>query len=210
MKPRKCAYRLVIEEGYDDVVLLNFASAKNPGGGFVNGAKAQEEDLARCSGLYACQQRQFVYYERNRLHKCMLYLDDVIYSPNVPWFRRNSRELLDEVFLASVITAPASNAGQYLKRNPNGQQDVEATLRRRAGNVLATAVDNGHRTLILGAWGCGVFRNDPALVADAFATWLASDRFSECFDKVVFAVYDKSKGKQTLKAFQDRLLREHA
>ncbi len=51
----------------------------------------------------------------------------------------------------------------------------------------------GHRTLLLGGWGCGVFRNDPALVADAFGVLLSSDRFSGAFDHVTFAVFDRTK-----------------
>ncbi|MEG4074045.1 TIGR02452 family protein [Microcoleus sp. Pol14C2] len=198
------AYRLVKGEGCRDLVLLNYASARNPGGGFINGAKAQEEDLARCSGLYPCQLTQPEYYEANRSQDSLLYTDYLIYSPKVPWFRIRSRELLDDYFLASVITAPAPNAGQVLRRDPNALPDIEKALRRRAGYVLAVAQDNGHRSLLLGAWGCGVFCNDASMVADAFGQWLESPRFHGCFDRVVFGIYDSAKSKDTLKAFKNR------
>jgi uncharacterized protein (TIGR02452 family) len=198
------AHRLVMSEGCRDLVLLNFASARNPGGGFINGAKAQEEDLARCSGLYPCLLTQPEYYEVNRGRDSLLYADYLIYSPQVPWFRVRSRELLDRYFLASVITAPAPNAGQVLRRHPDAMPEIDLALRQRAGYVLAVARDNGHRSLLLGAWGCGVFRNDPQMVADAFGCWLESPHFHGAFDRVVFGIYDSSKTKDTLTAFQDR------
>ncbi|MEM7345257.1 MAG: TIGR02452 family protein [Chloroflexota bacterium] len=198
------AKRLAQAEGRSDVVLLNYASARNPGGGFINGAKAQEEDLVRCSGLYPCLLTQPAYYEYNRRQKSLLYSDHIIYAPNVPWFRTHSQDLLAQIFLASVITAPAPNAGEVLRRDANAWPEIEATLRHRAGLVLAIARDKGHRTLLLGAWGCGVFRNQPAMVADAFGTWLTSPEFTGCFDRVVFAVYDPTKQQETLKAFQAR------
>ncbi|MEG3833851.1 MULTISPECIES: TIGR02452 family protein [unclassified Microcoleus] len=201
------AYRLVKGEGCHDLALLNYASARNPGGGFINGAKAQEEDLARCSGLYPCQLTQPEYYQANRSQDSLLYTDYLIYSPKVPWFRIRSRELLDDYFLASVITAPAPNAGQVLRRDPNAIPDIEKALRRRAGYVLAVAQDNGHRSLLLGAWGCGVFCNDASMVADAFGQWLESPRFHGCFDRVVFGIYDSAKSKDTLKAFKNRFLK---
>jgi uncharacterized protein (TIGR02452 family) len=199
------AHRLVAVEGCQDLVLLNFASARNPCGGFLWGAKSQEEDLARCSGLYTCQLTQPSYYDINRQQTSLLYTDHIIYSPKVPWFRtRSTGELLDQWFLASVITAPAPNARAVLKRNATAQPDIAQTLLRRAGYVLGIARDNGHRSLLLGAWGCGVFGNDPTLVADAFGQWLESDSFRGSFDRVVFAVYDTSKRRETLKAFQTR------
>jgi uncharacterized protein (TIGR02452 family) len=133
-----------------------------------------------------------------------LYSNHLIYAPKVPWFRTRSRNLLDEYFLASVITAPAPNAGQLYRRDPHAGPEIERVLRRRAGYVLAIAADQGHRSLLLGAWGCGVFQNDPAMVADAFGQWLESPRFQGCFDRVTFAIYDSSKSQETLKAFQAR------
>jgi len=198
------ASRLVQSEFAADLVLLNFASARNPGGGFINGAKAQEEDLARCSGLYPCLLSQPRYYEENRTYESVLYTDHIIYSPNVPWFRTRGRDHPDRLFLASVITAPAPNAGVALTRDPSCEPEVEFALRQRAGLVLSVAADHGHRTLLLGAWGCGVFRNTPSRVADAFGSWLESRHFVGAFDRVVFAIYDRSRGQTTLCAFHQR------
>ena len=198
------ARRLVESESVSDLVMLNFASARNAGGGFINGAKAQEEDLCRCSGLYPCLISQHGYYDANRKNESALYTDHLIYSPNVPWFRTRSRDDPHTLFLASVVTAPAPNAGVVLSRESNALPRIEATLQRRAGLVLAVAAGNGHRTVLLGAWGCGVFRNDPTLVADAFGKWLESDKFANAFDRAVFAIYDRSKDRATLSAFKQR------
>ncbi len=204
------ARRLVETESVGDLVLLNFASARNAGGGFINGAKAQEEDLCRCSGLYPCLLAQRGYYDANRENESALYTDHLIYSPRVPWFRTRSRDQPDTVFLASVITAPAPNAGVVLTRDPGALPEVEAALRRRAALVLAVATNNGHRTLLLGAWGCGVFRNIPALVADAFGSWLESNTFVGAFDRVVFGVYDRSDQQTTFTPFKQRFTRAGA
>lgn len=198
------ARRLVQSESVNDLVLLNFASARNAGGGFINGAKAQEEDLCRCSGLYRCLISQSEYYEANREFESAIYTDHIIYSPKVPWFRTRGRDNPDTVFLASVITAPAPNAGVVLARDSGALPEIETALRRRAAFVLAIAVDNGHRNLLLGAWGCGVFRNIPAAVADAFGAWLESSQFAGIFDRVVFAIYDGSEQQTTLSAFKER------
>jgi len=180
------------------VVALNFASAKNPGGGFLGGAKAQEEDLARCSALYHCQLGQRAYYDSNRAEPSMLYTDHAIYSPDVPFFRNDRLELLETPFPASIITSPAPNAGEAYKRDPNAGPAIHATLERRASQVLAIAREQSHKTIVLGAWGCGVFRNDPNEVAEVFSTRLGG------FDRVVFAIYDRSPGRTTLAAFRAR------
>jgi uncharacterized protein (TIGR02452 family) len=73
--------------GSERTALLNFASAKNPGGGFLSGAQAQEESLARASGLYASLQCMPEYYDLNRRCKSVVYTDHMIYSPQVPVFR---------------------------------------------------------------------------------------------------------------------------
>ena len=186
------------------VLALNFASAKNPGGGFLGGAKAQEEDLARCSALYPCQLTARGYYDANRACGSMLYTDHMIHSPEVPFFRDERLDLLESPFTVSILTAPAPNAGEAARGHRHRAADVLDTLRRRAARVLLVAAARGHRCLVLGAWGCGVFRNDPAAVADAFARGLDHERLHGAFERVVFAVYDRGKRKENLRAFQAR------
>lgn len=202
---QEATHRLTAEEGVDDVVLLNFASAVRAAGGFLQGAKAQEEDLARCSALYACLSPQTEYYAIHRITGSALYSDRMIYSPRVPFFRVRSETLLDHVYEASVITAAAPNATQLRRADPPGGPDLEAVFRRRTGKLLALAEARGHRALVLGAWGCGVFGNDPEMAADSFARWLEAARFRGRFSRVVFAVYDPRPERPSYSAFARRL-----
>ncbi len=175
--------------GMPDPVLLNFASARNPGGGFLGGARAQEEDLCRCSGLYPTLLTQPQYYEANRRQDSLLYTDHLIHSPGVVWFRtRGDAGFLERPFVAAVITAPAPNSGPFLERHPGEHAALEATFHRRWGAVLALAEAKRHRTLVLGAWGCGAFRGDPAMAARTVEPWLTGERFAGAFDHVVFAI----------------------
>ncbi|HTN91690.1 MAG TPA: TIGR02452 family protein [Sorangium sp.] len=199
--------RLVEQEGEARVMALNFASAKNPGGGFLRGAKAQEEDLARCSALYASLVEQRDYYDQNRACGSFLYTDHIIYSPDVPFFRDEQHALLERPFALSIITAPAPNAGEAFERDDATDQEIRAALERRADMVLAAAGAHEHRCLVLGAWGCGVFRNDPREVADVFARCLERPRFQGAFSRVVFAVYDRGQDRPNYRAFQERFAR---
>jgi uncharacterized protein (TIGR02452 family) len=155
------------------------------------------------SALYPCLLTQPTYYETNRATASMLYTDHIIYSPDVPFFRDDALVLLESPFLASLITAPAPNAGEALKRDPHERPVIRATLERRARYVLLIAAAQERRCLVLGAWGCGVFRNDPAEVADVFGRALDEPAFSGAFDRVVFAVYDRTAGQTTLAAFRE-------
>jgi uncharacterized protein (TIGR02452 family) len=194
--------RLLETEGCERVVTLNFASARNPGGGFLGGAKAQEEDLCRSAALYPCLLTQRDYYEANRAQRSALYTDHLIYSPDVPFLRDESRRLLEQPFVASFITAPAPNAGAVARNEPSEAPRVAPTLERRSRYVLAVAADHGHRVLVLGAWGCGAFRNDPNVVAPILREAIADPCFAGAFDRMVFAIYDSSKGQATMGAFR--------
>lgn len=193
--------------GLGHIGCLNFASAKNPGGGFLNGSLAQEEALACASALYPCLLAAPNYYERNRANRSALYLDLAIFSPMVPFFRDDTGTLLEKPISASVITAPAPNAGAIVQNEPSNLQQVEPTLRRRAELVLRIAAAHQIERLILGAWGCGVFRNDPRVVAKIFAELLKpSGKFAGVFAEVVFAVFDRSEHEATWRAFAEQFI----
>ena len=97
-----------LRENTDDVCCLNFASAKKPGGGFKGGSQAQEEALARASGLYSCLLQAPEYYNANRNIRDALYRDLIIYSPSVPVFRDDHDGLTAHPWKTALVTAPAS------------------------------------------------------------------------------------------------------
>ncbi|MCG3040552.1 TIGR02452 family protein [Streptomyces sp. S1A] len=184
------------------VAVLNFASARNPGGGYLNGAQAQEEALCRASALYVCLLRAPGYYEHHRAERSPFYSDRVIHSPGVPVFRDDHGELLEEPFEAGFLTSPAPNAGVIERRAPEEAGRIPGALLVRAERVLEVAAAQGYRRLVLGAWGCGVFRNDPAVVAGVFRSHLADGgRFAGRFAHVVFAVLDRRADSPTRAAF---------
>ncbi|MEZ4445373.1 MAG: TIGR02452 family protein [Polyangiaceae bacterium] len=171
------------------VVALNFASARNPGGGFLNGAKAQEEDLCRCSGLYPTLLPQRGYYDANRATPSLLYTDHAIYSPRVPFFRVRGRdEPIAEPFLVSVITAPAPNTRPLLAKDPEAGPAIVETFLRRWRIVLGIAAEQGHAAIVLGAWGCGAFGGDPRVAATTARRALGDPRLAGRFRRIVFAI----------------------
>ncbi|MEU6866893.1 TIGR02452 family protein [Streptomyces sp. NPDC046876] len=175
------------------VAVLNFASARNPGGGYLRGAKAQEEALCRASALYETLLLAPEYYETHRAERSTFYTDRVIHSPGVPVFRDDRGDLLDAPFRVGFLTSPAPNAGTIRRQEPERTAEIPAALARRAERVLETAALHGYPRLVLGAWGCGVFRNDPAEVAEAFRG-LLTGRFAGVFERVVFGVLDRDPG----------------
>jgi uncharacterized protein (TIGR02452 family) len=168
---------------------LNFASAKHPGGGFLGGARAQEESLARSSGLYACLAGHPMY--DLHAHGDPMYSSYAIYSPDVPVFRDDDGALLEEPFACAFITAPAVNAKVVLERRPGHGPAIRAAMEERVGRVLAIAAEHDHAALVLGAWGCGVFGNDGDEIAGLFQEALHGP-FHGVFERIVFAVLDSS------------------
>ncbi|MFF5468317.1 TIGR02452 family protein [Streptomyces achromogenes] len=184
------------------VAVLNFASARNPGGGYLNGAQAQEEALCRASALHTCLLTARGFYDHHRADRDPFYTDRVIHSPGVPVFRDDRGRLLTEPYLTGFLTAAAPNAGVIRRTTPERAAGLPGALAVRAERVLETAAAHGYRRLVLGAWGCGVFQNDPARVAGAFRAALGpGGRFAYTFDHVVFGVLDRTPGAVVREAF---------
>ena len=188
----------------DNVVCLNFASAKNPGGGFLNGSQAQEESLARASGLYSSLNQKREMYDYNRREKTCFYSDYMIYSPKLPVFRDDADVLLDQPYGAAFITSPAVNVGAMSKKEAQKLDNIEAVMSQRMERVLSLAVVHGHDTLVLGAWGCGVFGNDPVDMARYFYQLLGENSiFEGAFRHITFAVLDNSRSERYIRPFRE-------
>ena len=186
------------------VAVLNFASAKNPGGGFLGGSQAQEESLARSSALYASQTSAAAnpFYEFHRQQGTCFYSDRALLSPACPVFRQDDGGLLQQPYLVDFITCAAPNAGAIARNEPEQLSQVASCFQQRLELVLALAVHANCRYLVLGAWGCGVFANDKQMVAQAFAhSLLPGGRFAGRFEQIVFSVLDRGASASTFDTF---------
>jgi uncharacterized protein (TIGR02452 family) len=189
--------------------VLNFASARNPGGGFLGGAQAQEESLARSSGLYPSLLRCREHYDFHRAQRTCLYSDRIIYSPDCPVFRADDGDLLETPYLVDFLTCAAPNAGAIRRNEPENVRHIEPALRERSAKVLSLAAHQRCDVLVLGAWGCGVFQNDPGMVAEVFSCYLSAGApFWGRFQRIVFAVLDRSPAQATFTAFRERFSQE--
>lgn len=184
------AVRRLVDIGKENVLCLNFASARNPGGGFLGGSQAQEESIARATGLYPTLLKAEDYYTTNRNVKSCFYTDYMIYSPKVPLFKKENGENESKIRTCSVITAPAVNTGVVRQREPQRMDEIEVVMKRRINKVLAIAEKHGYSNIVLGAWGCGVFQNDPKDIASYFYEVINS-KYSKTFEQIVFAIYAK-------------------
>lgn len=190
------------------VLVLNFANAHNPGGGFRHGANAQEEALCRCSTLYASitSDKAREMYRYNNSHISNVESDYMLISDDVCVFRDCSLQLLEAPFNVGVITAPAPNrrgAAVFASR-----KTITETFLRRIRIILHAAAVSGYSSLVLGAWGCGAFGNSPETVAEQFRIALTDDGMERFFDNICFAVYGKETSNNYTafrKCFADRI-----
>jgi uncharacterized protein (TIGR02452 family) len=190
----------------DDVMALNFASATTPGGGWLRGTTTQEETLARSSDLTAGLEKWPRYYRENK-HKqqeyCVgpYYTEYAIYSHGVTFFRNDLGDLVDP-YQADVMTIPAPNLSAVpTECMGKARADVFEILDSRINNILAAAAFYHRHYLVLGAWGCGVFKNNPVQVAEFFRSHL--HQWGGYFKQVVFAIHDTSQDQTVMKAFRD-------
>lgn len=195
--------------GYETCV-LNFASATNPGGGVAWGSTAQEECLCRCSTLYSIlidKENWKRFYTPHRQQNNPLYNDDCIYTPDVLVFKTDTRfpELLDQKdwMYVNVITCAAPN----FRTDWDGTMDVrlsdselEKLHIKRMRRILTVAASRGNEAVILGAFGCGAFKNPPEVVAKAMKKVI--QEFSCYFRIIEFAVYCSPRDEQNYTVFK--------
>ena len=159
------ACRKLAEQGVEDICALNFASGRNPGGGFQKGSSAQEESLCRSSGLYYCLKDQRMYHINNRDRNQYKYADMGYYSPRVPVIKDDEGNSIPRYYV-KLITCPAVNA--IHARKVIGEEGVNAAMRTRIQLILHAASMHKQTTIVLGAFGCGVFGNRLAAVMAIF------------------------------------------
>ena len=188
------ASRRLVESGLKPLA-LNFANGIHPGGGFLRGARAQEEVLCRSSALYRTIIDDRMYKEHRKRPRPDS-TDWAIYSPDVPVFRTDDGMELEQPWLLSFITCAAPYAPRI------GQPKAAELLRKRIHRVLAIAQAYGYHALVLGAWGCGAFANDPHITASDFRQALEND-FDGAFSDIVFAITDWSPERKFLGSFRD-------
>ena len=202
------------------VAVLNFASASNPGGGVVNGSSAQEECLCRCSTLYCNLTEDFMwknFYQPHRHAANPIHNDDLIYTPDVVIFKSDTPypRLLppNKWTKVNVITCAAPNlrerpsnafntgdGNQAVKISPAQLEQIHI---QRGRKILATAAANKNEVIILGAFGCGAFMNNPEIVANAYTKLV--EEFKNAFKVIEFAIYCSPRDDSNFRIFSDRI-----
>lgn len=198
------------------VAVLNFASASNPGGGVQSGAGAQEECLCRCSGLFFClsvKEMMDGFYNPHRQEGNPLHNDDIIYTPGVTVFKTDTSAPLlmpkDEWYDVDVITCAAPN----LRAKPSNKyntgdgsntvvlsdQELLDIHEKKLRRILEVALMERNDTVILGAFGCGAFCNDPKIVARAESNVISD--YLHAFRNIEFAIYCPPNDLRNYKSF---------
>lgn len=209
------AARLCIDNPDKKIGVLNFASATEPCSGLKKGRIAQEESLCRCSTLYPILNQHYLwqkYYNANRGSRNPLYTDACIYSPDITICKTDEefpKRLLPENWCnVDVITCSAPNLRRNFSdgdvRNNDFSISAEQLLEihiKRGRHILTIACANGVDIIVLGAFGCGGFANNPRVVASAYQQLV--EEFRSRFVKIEFAIYCRGRESLNYKAFKE-------
>ncbi len=173
----------LFKSAFSKVVLLNFASFTEPGGMFYDGSYAQEEALCHMSTLYnVLREFRSSYYTINAKNKNKgIYTNRALYTPNVRFFDGEGHSKF-----ADVITCAAPNRSPALRYGSFTDEENNAAMESRIEflKIVATDANPCISEIILGAWGCGVFKQDPEIVANLFDKY-----FDETtFERVTYAI----------------------
>lgn len=198
---------------YGKTAVLNFANPQYPGGGASKGAVAQEECLCRCSNLYLCLSAPNIfedYYFYHKKYANHLFSDRLIYTKDVVVFKDESEvpALLprDEWFFVDVITC----AAPYIAKINIDNASLKSLFKSRIKNIFEAAIDNKVEVIILGAFGCGAFKNPPEVVAEAFHEVIDENGYADNFKKIVFAIKCNPNNTKNLDVFQEEFSKDEA
>ena len=173
----------ILMHGKGKTIALNFANAMFPGGGYILGGNAQEEALCRASLLYYSIRTVKRYYHANRLHILPDYTNHMIYSANVPVIRDNAGNLLESPGICDFITCPAVN--RTFAKFCFSKKKLDSIMTERISQIIQLCALKKPDTLILGAFGCGVFGNERETVYPMFET--AVNQYLTDEIKIIFA-----------------------
>ena len=201
------------------IAVLNFASATNPGGGVASGSSAQEESLCRCSTLYPVLSSNYLFknfYLPNRNEHNPLHNDIIIYSPDIIICKADDgtyRRFGENEFVhVDVISAAAPNLRERPTNrfNNDGYNSVSISNSdlykihiKRGRQIIESAIINKVDILVLGAFGCGAFKNDPNIVSEAYKDLMKD--YSKYFDEIEFAIYCREYDKENYIIFKNKL-----
>lgn len=200
-----------------EVCVLNMASRRNPGGGVTSGAGAQEEYLFRCSAYYKFLYRYAPYAEKYSVTRSHYqYPMDRnfggIFSKDVTIFRTNEStgyKLLDNIWKVNIIAVAGMNSPRLVKDNSELKiaNELVEGVKNKIRTIFRIAIDHKQKNLILGALGCGAFRNPPKHVAELFREILCEQEFFGAFERICFAVKNShsSNGDTNFLAFKETL-----
>ena len=202
------------EGSQKEVLVLNMANPVNPGGGVRRGARAQEEDLCRKSSLLLALEdmKARPYYHYNRSKNTYMGSDAIVITPKVEIIKDEYGQLLPESVVTAVLTcaAPCLSFG----REGLSQKEYEDMVYNRIRGMLGVSASLGYTRLVLGAWGCGAFRNDARVVAQLFFRALsdkdsAGRQLYTLFDSIDFAVLARGREQYNLQEFSRFFTNEH-
>lgn len=184
-----------LAEKYNKVAVLNFADPFEAGGLVKCGAITQEECLCRCSTLYPVISNPkfdeffYKYHSESANHRWLS--DRIIYSPDMTVFKTDTilPEMREKFFKVDIITATAP----ILTDRNFSRNKLLKVYRARIRNILKSAMDNNADSIVLGAFGCGAFRNPPESVASDFYNVIISENYNYCFKEIVFPVLVNNK-----------------
>lgn len=184
------------------IAAMNFANAFHPGGGVAHGASAQEECLCRCSTLFPCintKETLNTYYRHHHDLNSNLATDSLIYTPDVTVCKTDTdlpqRMEKENWYQTDILTIAAPN----LIQSALPLQDLYDLQFKRITHMLTVAAHENVDVLVLGAFGCGAFRNDPHVVANAFRDAIRA--FPKVFQEITFAIYCSIRDEENYKAF---------